>query len=66
LNPDFAGILLLFSGALHIVAYILTSDGPGSIPVLAFGVIYLAVGLLLSTGKSTRLHRDYCTVYSAL
>ena len=46
-----AGILLLISGILHIVAYFLAPDSQGSIPVLSFGVIYMIVGLLLFNRK---------------
>lgn len=47
-----AGILLLVSGALHIVAYFLAPESPGSIPVLAFGIIYMIIGaLLFNTNK---------------
>jgi uncharacterized membrane protein HdeD (DUF308 family) len=46
-----AGILLLVSGILHIVAYFETPDSQGSIPVLSFGVIYMIVGFLLFNRK---------------
>jgi uncharacterized membrane protein HdeD (DUF308 family) len=46
-----AGILLLISGVLHIVAYFQAPDSPGSIPVLSFGVIYMIVGFLLFNRK---------------
>mgnify|MGYP001810035656 FL=1 len=46
-----AGILLLLSGILHIVAYFQAPDSPGSIPVLAFGIIYMIVGALLFNRK---------------
>ena len=46
-----AGILLLISGFLHIVAYFQTPDSPGSIPLLSFGVIYMIVGFLLFNRK---------------
>ena len=46
-----AGILLLVSGALHIVAYFLAPESPGSIPVLAFGIIYMIIGALLFNRK---------------
>jgi uncharacterized membrane protein HdeD (DUF308 family) len=46
-----AGILLLISGFLHIVAYFQAPDSPGSIPLLSFGVIYMLVGLLLFNRK---------------
>jgi uncharacterized membrane protein HdeD (DUF308 family) len=46
-----AGILLLISGILHIIAYFQAPDSPGSIPVLSFGVIYMIVGLLLFNRK---------------
>jgi uncharacterized membrane protein HdeD (DUF308 family) len=46
-----AGILLLVSGVLHIVAYFQASDIQGSIPVLSFGVIYVILGFLLFNRK---------------
>lgn len=46
-----AGVLLLISGILHIVAYFQAPDSPGSIPVLSFGVLYLIVGSLLFNRK---------------
>lgn len=46
-----AGINLLVSGILHIVAYFQAPDSPGSIPVLSFGVIYMVIGLLLFNRK---------------
>jgi len=42
-----AGILLLVTGILHILMYIQTPDNPGIMGVLAFGVIYCIIGLLL-------------------
>ncbi len=51
-----AGILLLISGVLHIVAYFQAPDSPGSIPVLAFGVIYVIVGALLFNRKKYPLY----------
>jgi uncharacterized membrane protein HdeD (DUF308 family) len=51
-----AGLLLLISGVLHIVAYFQVPDSQGSIPVLAFGVIYMIVGLLLSNRKKYPLY----------
>ncbi len=46
-----AGMLLLISGILHIVAYFQAPGNQGSIPVLSFGVIYMIVGLLLFNSK---------------
>jgi uncharacterized membrane protein HdeD (DUF308 family) len=46
-----AGILILVSGILHIVAYFQAPESPGSIPVLSFGVLYLIVGSLLFNRK---------------
>jgi uncharacterized membrane protein HdeD (DUF308 family) len=51
-----AGILILISGVLHIVAYFQAPDSPGSIPVLCFGVIYLIVGFLLFNRKKYPLY----------
>jgi len=46
-----AGLLLLLNGVLHIVEYINTSNNPGSIGILVFGVIYIITGLLLFNKK---------------
>jgi uncharacterized membrane protein HdeD (DUF308 family) len=51
-----AGILLLISGVLHIVAYFQTPESPGSIPVLTFGVIYVIIGALLFNRKEYPLY----------
>lgn len=51
-----AGILLLISGVLHIVAYFQAPDSPGSIPVLLFGGIYIIVGALLFNSKKYPLY----------
>jgi uncharacterized membrane protein HdeD (DUF308 family) len=42
-----AAILLIIAGVLHIVLYFKTPHDPGIMGVLAFGVIYAAIGLLL-------------------
>jgi hypothetical protein len=42
-----AALLLIISGVLHIVLYFKTPDDPGIMGVLAFGIIYAAIGLLL-------------------
>jgi uncharacterized membrane protein HdeD (DUF308 family) len=46
-----AGVLLLISGILHIIAFFQAPDSTGSIPVLSFGVLYLIVGSLLFNRK---------------
>jgi uncharacterized membrane protein HdeD (DUF308 family) len=46
-----AGMLLLISGILHIIAYFNNPDSPGSVPVFSFGVIYLIIGSLLFSRK---------------
>jgi len=51
-----AGVLLLISGVLHIVAYFKAPESQGSIPVIAFGVIYMIVGLLLFNSKKYPLY----------
>ena len=42
-----AAMLLIISGALHIVLYFKTPHDPGILGVMAFGIIYAAIGLLL-------------------
>lgn len=51
-----AGILLLISGALHIFAYFQAPESPGSIPILAFGIIYMIIGALLLNRKKYPLY----------
>jgi uncharacterized membrane protein HdeD (DUF308 family) len=51
-----AGMLLLISGILHIIAYFQAPDSPGSIPVLTFGIIYIIVGALLFNRKKYPLY----------
>lgn len=46
-----AGLLLVVSGILHIVAYFQTPDDPGSIGILGFGIIYCIIGSLLFSSK---------------
>jgi len=42
-----AAMLLIISGVLHIVLYFKTPNDPGIMGVLAFGIIFAAIGLLL-------------------
>lgn len=42
-----AAMLLIISGVLHIVLYFRTPHDPGIMGVLAFGIVYAAIGLLL-------------------
>ena len=51
-----AGILLLISGILHVVAYFQAPDSQGSIPVLMFGIIYMIIGALLFNRKKYPLY----------
>jgi len=46
-----AGILLVITGVMHIAMYIKAPNDSGSIGVLAFGIIYSVIGLLLFTKK---------------
>jgi uncharacterized membrane protein HdeD (DUF308 family) len=46
-----AGILLLINGVLHFVLYLQTSNNPGSVGILSFGIIYIITGLLLFNKK---------------
>jgi uncharacterized membrane protein HdeD (DUF308 family) len=39
--------LLLLTGVLHILPIIKTPSDPNSLPMLAFGIIYFAIGVLL-------------------
>jgi hypothetical protein len=42
-----AAMLLIIDGALHIVLYLKAPHDPGIMGILAFGIIYIAIGLLL-------------------
>lgn len=42
-----AGILLLITGVLHVFLYVKDPSVPGSIGLLAFGIIYAVIGILL-------------------
>jgi uncharacterized membrane protein HdeD (DUF308 family) len=42
-----AACLLLLTGVLHILPIIKTPSDPNSIPMLAFGIIYFTIGVLL-------------------
>lgn len=46
-----AGLLLFVSGILHISVYFQSPQNPGSIGILAFGVIYCLIGLLMFNKK---------------
>jgi hypothetical protein len=48
---NLAGVLLLITGILHIYLYAQTPEKPGIIGVLAFGIIYSIIGLLLFNRK---------------
>jgi uncharacterized membrane protein HdeD (DUF308 family) len=43
----FAAGLLLLSGILHILPMIKTPSDPNSAPMMVFGIVYFAVGVLL-------------------
>ena len=51
-----AGILLLITGVLHVVLYLKDPDVPGSIGLVAFGIIYAAIGILLLNRKKYPLY----------
>ncbi len=46
-----SGLLLVLNGILHVFEYMNLSDNPGSIGILAFGIIYLITGVLLFNKK---------------
>ena len=48
----FAGLLLVIDGMLHIFGYLNTSGNPGNMGTLAFGFLYIIVGVLLFNKKS--------------
>ena len=46
-----SGLLLIINGVLHIIDYLNISNEPGSLGILIFGVIYIAIGILLFNRK---------------
>ena len=42
-----AASLLLLTGVLHILPIIKTPSGPNVVPMMVFGIIYFAIGVLL-------------------
>jgi len=46
-----AALLLVITGVLHIAGYITAPHDPGSLGMLAFGIIYGVTGLLLFTPR---------------
>ena len=45
------GVFLIINGVLHFVLYLQTSNNPGSVGILSFGIIYIITGLLLFNKK---------------
>jgi hypothetical protein len=45
-----AAFLLLLTGALHVLNVVLTPGIPTALPMLIFGLVYLAIGILLLLG----------------
>jgi hypothetical protein len=45
-----AASLLLLTGALHVINVVLTPGIPTALPMLIFGLVYLAIGVLLLLG----------------
>jgi len=43
----FASLLMLVTGVLHILPMFSEPRDPNALPMLAFGIVYLAVGVLL-------------------
>ncbi len=43
----FAAILLLITGVLHVLPVFRTPHDPNALPMLIFGIVYFAVGILL-------------------
>jgi uncharacterized membrane protein HdeD (DUF308 family) len=46
-----AALILVFTGALHVVLYFKAPHEPGSMGMLAFGILFAIAGLLLFTPK---------------
>jgi hypothetical protein len=46
-----AGLFLILNGILHIIDYLNISKSAGSIGILAFGLVYIIVGVLLFNKK---------------
>ena len=46
----------MITGVLHVVLYLKDPDVPGSIGLVAFGIIYAAIGILLFNRKKYPLY----------
>lgn len=46
-----AGLLLILNGLLHVLEYVNISANPDSTGILVFGIIYIAIGMLLFINK---------------
>jgi uncharacterized membrane protein HdeD (DUF308 family) len=46
-----AAFLLLLTGVLHLIPIFKTSSDPNALPMMVFGILYLAVGVLLLMKK---------------
>jgi uncharacterized membrane protein HdeD (DUF308 family) len=42
-----AACLLLLTGVLHVIPIIKTPSDPNAVPMLVFGIVYFAIGVLL-------------------
>ena len=51
-----AALLLVITGVLHIVDYATAPNDPGSLGILAFGIIYGVTGLLLFASKQYAMY----------
>jgi hypothetical protein len=43
----FAAVLMLVTGVMHILPVFTTPDDPNALPMLGFGIVYFAIGVLL-------------------
>jgi uncharacterized membrane protein HdeD (DUF308 family) len=47
----FAALLMLITGVLHILPMFRAPRDPNALPMLAFGIVYFAIGVLLILNK---------------
>lgn len=47
----FAAVLMLITGVMHILPVFTTPEDPNALPMLGFGIVYFAIGVLLILNK---------------
>jgi uncharacterized membrane protein HdeD (DUF308 family) len=47
----FAAVLMLITGVMHMLPVFTTPEDPNALPMLGFGIVYFAIGVLLILNK---------------